>query len=164
MLTGKQLTGKHWEAGTDPGRAGPPARECEGVRGAALRYGDFLYALAGRFDGTWSYDQADLAVLSLPVLAAREEASAAFRLLLEDLGHYGVARKDRDDQGMTVYLEEFGAVSDGARAAIDLAERLRDAGVGVVFVVQSVRAWGRAPGGPAVGQLGRAHRPSNAPA
>jgi TolA-binding protein len=70
------------------------------------------------------------------VLAAREDASAAFRLLLEDLGHYGVARKDRDDQGMTVYLEEFSAVSDGARAAIDLAERLRDAGVGVVFVVQ----------------------------
>jgi hypothetical protein len=31
------------------------------------------------------------------VLAAREDVSAAFRLLLEDLGHYGVARKDRDD-------------------------------------------------------------------
>jgi hypothetical protein len=76
------------------------------------------------------------------VLAAREDASAAFRLLLEDLGHYGVARKDRDDQGMTVYLEEFSAVSDGARAAIDLAERLRDAGVGVVFVVQSYEGLG----------------------
>ena len=113
-----------------PGRAGPPAHRRQGVRGAALRYGDFFDALAGRFDGTWSYDQADLAVLSLPVLAAREDASAAFRLLLEDLGHYGVARKDRDDQGMTVYLEEFSAVSDGARAAIDLAERLRTPGSG----------------------------------
>ena len=102
----------------------------KGFEGAALRYGDFFDALAGRFDGTWSYDDADLAVLSLPVLAAREDASAAFRLLLEDLGHYGVARKDRDDQGMTVYLEEFSAVSDGARAAIDLAERLRTPGSG----------------------------------
>jgi hypothetical protein len=27
-----------------------------------------------------------------------EDASAAFWLLLEDLGHHGVARKDRDDQ------------------------------------------------------------------
>jgi hypothetical protein len=81
-------------------------------------------------------------VLSLPVLAAREDASAAFWLLLEDFGHYGVARKDRDDQGMTVYLEEFSAVSDGARAAIDLAERLRDAGVGVVFVVRSYKGLG----------------------
>jgi hypothetical protein len=50
------------------------------------------------------------------VLAAREDANAVFRLLLEDLGHYGVARKDRDDQGVTVYLEEFSAVSNGARA------------------------------------------------
>jgi hypothetical protein len=81
-------------------------------------------------------------VLSLPVLAAREDAEAAFRLLLEDLGHYGIARKDRDDQGMTVYLDEFSAVSNGARAAIDLAERLRDAGVGVVFVVQSYQGLG----------------------
>jgi hypothetical protein len=51
-----------------------------------------LRTSSGRFDGTWSYDDADLAVLSLPVLAALEDASAAFRLLLEDLGHYGVAR------------------------------------------------------------------------
>ena len=139
---GGVLTGKHWEAGTDRAELVRQLVNAKGFEGAALRYGDFLYALAGRFDGTWSYDQADLAVLSLPVLAAREEASAAFRLLLEDLGHYGVARKDRDDQGMTVYLEEFSAVSDGARAAIDLAERLRDAGVGVVFVVQSYEGLG----------------------
>jgi hypothetical protein len=125
-----------------PGRAGPPAHRGQGFEGAALRYGDFFDALQGRFDGIWSYDQADIAILTLPVLAAREDASAAFRLLLEDLGHYGVARKDRDDQGMTVYLEEFSAVSDGARAAIDLAERLRDAGVGVVFVVQSYEGLG----------------------
>jgi hypothetical protein len=91
---------------------------------------------------TCSYDDIDLAILGLSVLATREKASAAFRLLLEDLGHYGVARKDRDDQGVTVYLEEFSADSDGARAAIDLAERLRDAGVGVVFVVQSYEGLG----------------------
>ena len=129
-------------AGTDRAELVRQLIDAKGFEGAALRYGDFFDALAGRFDGTWSYDDADLAVLSLPVLAAREDASAAFRLLLEDLGHYGVARKDRDDQGMTVYLEEFSAVSDGARAAIDLAERLRDAGVGVVFVVQSYEGLG----------------------
>jgi hypothetical protein len=129
-------------AGTDRAELVRQLVTAKGFEGAALRYGDFFDALAGRFDGTWSYDQADIAVLRLPVLAAREDASAAFRLLLEDLGHYGVARKDRDDQGMTVYLEEFSAVSDGARAAIDLAERLRDAGVGVVFVVQSYEGLG----------------------
>jgi hypothetical protein len=129
-------------AGTDRAELVRQLTAAKGFEGAALRYGDFFDALQGRFDGTWSYDDADLAVLSLPVLAAREDASAAFRLLLEDLGHYGVARKDRDDHGMTVYLEEFSAVSDGAGAAIDLAERLRDAGVGVVFVVQSYEGLG----------------------
>jgi hypothetical protein len=114
----------------------------EGFEGAALRYGDFFDALAGKFDGSWSYDDADIAVLSLPVLADREDADAAFRLLLEDLAHYGIRRKDRDDHGMTVYLDDFSAVSNGARAAIDLAERLRDAGVGVVFVVQSYEGLG----------------------
>ena len=98
-------------AGTDRAELVRQITSAKGFEGAALRYGDFFDALQGRFDGTWSNDQADLAVLSLPVLAAREDASAAFRLLLEDLGHYGVARKDRDDQGMTVYLEEFSAVS-----------------------------------------------------
>ena len=129
-------------AGTNRAELVHQLTAAKGFEGATLRYGDFFDALQGRFDGSWSYDQADLAVLSLPVLAAREDASAAFRLLLEDLGHYGVARNDRDDQGMTVYLEEFSAVSDGARAAIDLAERLRDAGVGVVFVVQSYEGLG----------------------
>jgi hypothetical protein len=129
-------------AGTDRAELVRQLTAAKGFEGAALRYGDFFDALQGRFDGSWSYDEADLAVLSLPVLAAREDASAAFRLLLEDLSHDGVARKDRDDQGMTVYLEEFSAVSDGARAAIDLAERLRDAGVGVVFVVQSYEGLG----------------------
>ena len=75
------------------------------------------------------------------MLAAREDVSAAFRLLLEDLGHYGVARKDRDDQGMAVYLEEFSARLRRPPSG-DLAERLRDAGVGVVFVVQSCEGLG----------------------
>jgi hypothetical protein len=79
--------------GTDRAELVHQLTAAKGFEGAALGYGDFFDALAGRFDGTWSYDDADLAVLSLPVLAAREDASAAFRLLLEDLGHYGVARK-----------------------------------------------------------------------
>ncbi len=129
--------------------AGDPRRplvdqltQANGFEGAALRYGDFFDALAGRFDGAWSYGDCDVAVLTLPALAAREDAVAAFRLLLEDLGHYGIARKRRLGDDLTVYLDEFAAVSDGARAAVDLAERLRDAGVAVVFMVQSYEGLG----------------------
>ena len=53
-------------AGTDRAELVHQLTNAKGFEGAALRYGDFFDALAGRFDGTWSYDDADLAVLSLP--------------------------------------------------------------------------------------------------
>ena len=70
----------------------------KGFEGAALRYGDFFDALAGRFDGTWSYDDADLAILTLPVLAAREDASRQRKRCWRTSATTGVARKDRDDR------------------------------------------------------------------
>jgi hypothetical protein len=42
---------------------------------------------------------------------------------------------------MTVYLEELSAVSDGARAAIDLAERLRTPESGWCSSSSPLRAW-----------------------
>ena len=147
-------------------RPGQLVHQLTAARGsrAALRYGDFFDALAGRFDGTWSYDDADLAVLSLPVLAAREDASAAFRLLLEDLGHYGVARKDRDDQGMTVYLEEFSAVSDGLGRRSTWPSGSATPGSGRVRRPVPEGLGDDTQAAPAARQLSRAHRPSHAPA
>jgi hypothetical protein len=113
-----------------------------GFGGVELRYADYFDALDGGFDGAWSYDDADVAVLSLPVLAAREDAEAAFAFLLEDLGHYAVRLKARVGDDLTIYLDEFSALSDGAVHARDLAERLRDVGVGVVFVAQSFEGFG----------------------
>jgi hypothetical protein len=151
-------------AGTDRAELVRQLTAAKGFEGAALRYGDFFEALAGRFDGAWSYDDADLGFLSLPVLAAREDASAAFRLLLEDLGHYGVARKDRDDQGMTVYL---GGVlrRQRRRPSRDRPGRAAPGCRGRGGVRRPVlrRPRGRTPGSPAARQLGRAHRPQDAP-
>jgi hypothetical protein len=113
-----------------------------GFGGVELRYADYFDALDGEFDGAWSYGDADVGVLSLPVLAAREDAEAAFAFLLEDLGHYAVQLKDRVGDDLTVYLDEFSALADGARHALDLAERLRDVGVSVVFVAQSYEGFG----------------------
>jgi hypothetical protein len=113
-----------------------------GFGGVELRYLDYFDALKGGFDGRWSYDDADVGVLSLPVLAAREDAQAAFAFLLEDLAYYAVRLKARVGDDLTVYLDEFSAVSDGASHAKDLAERLRDVGVSVVFVAQSYEGFG----------------------
>jgi hypothetical protein len=62
--------------------------------GARLRYADFFAALAGAFDrGHWSYEDVDLAVLTVPTLLSKAEADAAMRVVLEDYGHYATGRK-----------------------------------------------------------------------
>ena len=64
--------------------------------GARLRYADFFAALAGAFDrGSWSYEDVDLAVLTVPTLLSKAEADAAMRVVLEDYGHYATGRKPR---------------------------------------------------------------------
>ena len=51
-------------------------------------------ALAGAFDrGAWSYEDVDLAVLTVPTLLSKAEADAAMRVVLEDYGHYATGRK-----------------------------------------------------------------------
>ncbi len=111
----------------------------EHLPGARLRYADFFAALAGAFDrGTWSYEDVDLAVLTVPTLLSKAEADAAMRVVLEDYGHYATGRKPRQGEDAVLILDEFSALASGVDAAINLAERVRDVGVQVVVAAQSV--------------------------
>jgi hypothetical protein len=110
--------------------------------GARLRYADFFAALAGAFDrGAWSYEDVDLAVLTVPTLLSKSEADAAMRVVLEDYGHYATGRKPREGEDAVLMLDEFSALASGVDSAINLIERLRDVGVQVV-VAQSVEGLG----------------------
>ena len=53
-----------------------------GFAGVRLRYADYFDALAGRFDGDWSYGDGEVMVLRLPTLAEPEDAAGAFGFLL----------------------------------------------------------------------------------
>jgi hypothetical protein len=111
--------------------------------GARLRYADFFAALAGAFDrGTWSYEDVDLAVLTVPTLLSKAEADAAMRVVLEDYGHYATGRKPRQTEDAVLILDEFSALASGVDSAINLAERVRDVGVQVVVAAQSVEGLG----------------------
>jgi hypothetical protein len=111
--------------------------------GARLRYADFLAALAGAFDrGHWSYEDVDLAVLTVPTLLSKSEADAAMRVVLEDYGHYATGRKPREGEDALLVLDEFSALASGVDSAINLAERVRDVGVQVVVAAQSVEGLG----------------------
>jgi hypothetical protein len=110
-----------------------------GVRG---RYSAFFRSLAGNADGCWGFDDVDLAVLTIPTIASRQDADAAVRLVLEDLGHFATRRKARVGDDVLLVLDEFSAVQGGTEQAIHLAERLRDVGVPVVFGAQSPEGLG----------------------
>jgi hypothetical protein len=118
--------------------------------GARLRYADFFAALAGAFDrGTWSYEEVDLVVLTVPTLLSKAEADAAMRVVLEDHGHDATGRKPREGEDAVLMLDEFSALASGVDSAINLAERVRDVGVQVVVAAQSVEGLGdhrQAPG------------------
>jgi hypothetical protein len=115
----------------------------EHLAGARLRYADFFAALAGAFDrGTWSYEDVDLAVLTVPTLLSKAEADAAMRVVLEDYGHYATGRKPRETEDALLILDEFSALASGVDSAINLAERVRDVGVQVIVAAQSVEGLG----------------------
>jgi hypothetical protein len=111
--------------------------------GARLRYADFFAALGGAFDrGSWSFEDVDLAVLTIPTLLSKAEADAAMRVVLEDYGHYATGRKPREGEDALLVLDEFSALASGVDSAINLAERVRDVGVQVVVAAQSVEGLG----------------------
>jgi hypothetical protein len=115
----------------------------EHLAGTRLRYADFFAALAGAFDrGAWSYEDVDLAVLTVPTLLSKSEADAAMRVVLEDYGHYATGRKPRQGEDAVLMLDEFSALASGVDSAINLIERLRDVGVQVVVAAQSVEGLG----------------------
>jgi hypothetical protein len=112
-----------------------------GLRG---RYSAFFRSLAGKADGCWGLEDVDLAVLTIPTIASRQDADAAVRLVLEDLGHFATKRKARVGDDVLLVLDEFSAVEGGTEQAIHLAERLRDVGVPVIFGAQSPEGLGDA--------------------
>jgi hypothetical protein len=111
--------------------------------GARLRYADFFAALGGAFDrGTWSYEDVDLAVLTVPTLLDKAVADATTRIVLEDYGHYAVGRKPRSGEDAVLVVDEFSAVQNGVDSAINLGERVRDVGVQLIISSQSVEGLG----------------------
>jgi hypothetical protein len=130
------------------------ARQVESIRdtlpGVALRYANFFATVGDGFDGDWSFEDADVAVLTIPSLASKDHADATVRMLLADWRHYAAARKPRIGEDALLIVDEFGAI-DGAPApalATDLMERARDVGGSVIVAGSRPSRWGGMSGRP----------------
>ena len=64
------------------------------------------------------------------------------RLLLEDFAHYATLRKPRRGEDATLVFDEFSAIAGGREAAIQLVERVRDAGCALYLSAQSADGLG----------------------
>src|SRR5215218_2317 len=105
-----------------------------------VRVANLAAATAGMLDGTRAIGEADLTVVSLPVMAMQADSEAVFRLVMADLAHWAAARKSR--RPAQVMVDEFSAIDGGRDEAIHLLERGRGAGVPVVLAGQSYRSLG----------------------
>ena len=126
---------RHREAKSLAGR-----EQARAVAGAVSRFANFAHAVGGGFDGAqagWSFEDVDFAYLRAPYLAGREDADACCRLLLEDFAHYATLRKPRRGEDVTLVFDEFSAIHGGRETAIQLVERVRDAGCALILAAQS---------------------------
>jgi hypothetical protein len=119
--------------------------QARAVKGAIGRFANFFAATAGGFDAGptgWSFEDVDFAYLRAPYLAGRQDADACMRLLLEDFAHYATLRKPRRGEDATLVFDEFSAIAGGREAAIQLVERVRDAGCALYLSAQSADGLG----------------------
>jgi hypothetical protein len=119
--------------------------QARAVKGAIGRFANFFAATAGGFDAGpagWSFEDVDFGYFRAPFLAGRQDADAAMRLLLEDFAHYATLRKPRRGEDATLVFDEFSAIAGGREAAIQLVERVRDAGCALYLSAQSADGLG----------------------
>jgi len=119
--------------------------QARAVKGAITRFANFFAAVAGGFDageGGWSFEDVDFAYFRAPYLAQRKDADACLRLLLEDFAHYATLRKPRRGEDALLVFDEFSAIAGGREAAIQLTERVRDAGCALYLSAQSADGLG----------------------
>jgi len=125
------------------------ALENSALKGALMRYASMALHLRGwvapKAGGGWSFEDADIAVLELPMATRPEAGAALMRLALRDLGSYlsDPSRRqktaDGKDRPVLVVIEEVGAVSKDPVIGgefVDQVERNRSAGAFSVLTAQ----------------------------
>ncbi len=104
--------------------------------GARYRYEGVAWAVGSALDGSWSYEDVPAAYVPVGRPEHRDQAAEIGAFLLEDLLHWAMARKDPRHDALVV-IDEFSKLAGRPDAAVDLVERVRAFGVGVVLIGQT---------------------------
>ena len=109
------------------------------------RFANFFAATAGGLDAGpsgWSFEDVDFAYLRAPYLAGRQDADAAMRLLWRTSPTTPPSANPRRGEDATLVFDEFSAIAGRREAAIQLVERVRDAGCALYLSAQSADGLG----------------------
>jgi hypothetical protein len=113
----------------------------EDLAGVHIRVSNLAAALGPAFDGSWSHEDVDVSIITVPALVAPKDADACLRVLLGDYNHFAASRKPAGQASLLI-VDEWSAVAGGRRMALDLLERGRGSQSGVVLAGQSTAALG----------------------
>ena len=105
-----------------------------------LRASNLAASLGPAWDGDWWLDDVDLALFTLPTLENVKDSDACMRVLLAAYGQYLIRRAER--RPSLLLFDEFSALQGGRPLAINLVERSRSAGSGVLLSAQSAAGLG----------------------
>jgi hypothetical protein len=106
----------------------------------ALRASNLEASLGPAWDGDWWLDDVDVALFNLPTLDNIKDSDACMRVLLAAYGQHLTRRTDRHPS--LLLFDEFSSLQGGRPLAINLVERSRSAGSGVLLSAQSVAGLG----------------------
>jgi hypothetical protein len=110
--------------------------------GARYRYEGVAWAVGATLDGDWSYEDVRAAYVPVGRPEHRDQAEEVGAFLLEDLLHWAMARKPPRRPALVV-VDEFSKLAARPDAAVELVERVRSFGVGVVLIGQTWASLGR---------------------
>lgn len=110
-----------------------PDKEIAGLR---FRYDGIAWAVGDALDSGWSYEDTHASYVPVGRPENRHQAAEVGAFILEDLLHWALARKQRDRRAVVI-VDEFSKLSARPGAAVDLVERARASGVGVVLIGQT---------------------------
>jgi hypothetical protein len=85
-----------------------------------IRLANLAAAIAGRPDDTTAVGEADLTIVSLPVMANPADGQALLTILMADVAHWVSDRKG--GRPALLVVDEFSAVSGGPAQAIHVME------------------------------------------
>ena len=100
------------------------------------RYDGIAWAVGESLDGGWSYEDTHAAYVPVGRPENRHQAAEVGAFLLEDLLHWALTRKPRSRRAVVI-VDEFSKLSHRPDAAVDLVERARASGVGMVLIGQT---------------------------